>query len=228
VPVAAWDPGTTSALAPGPGSRDPAPYEGYGHGQASAKAHREYGYAMTRSGAAVGSIVFAVGQPGLMGGLVPYLITGGWHGSGAPLVLQVAGAALLAAGVGALAHTVMRFAVEGLGTPFPAAPTENLVVGGLYRHVRNPMYLAVIASILGQAAILGSVSLVVYAAILWVTVASFVRFYEEPTLSSRYGEQYAAYRRGVRGWWPRATPWRGDPVSTRSEASAPSTASASR
>jgi protein-S-isoprenylcysteine O-methyltransferase Ste14 len=183
---------------------------------------------MTRRGAAVGSFAFAVGQPGVVAGLVPYWITGGWDGSGAPLALQVAGAVLLAAGIGALAHTVIRFVIEGLGTPFPAAPTENLVVGGLYRYVRNPMYLAVIASILGQAAILGSVSLVVYAAIFWVTVASFVRFYEEPTLSSKYGEQYAAYRRAVRGWLPRATPWRGDHGSTRNEASAPSTSGASR
>jgi protein-S-isoprenylcysteine O-methyltransferase Ste14 len=122
---------------------------------------------------------------------------------------------------------VIRFAVEGLGTPFPAAPTEKLVVGGLYRYVRNPMYLAVIAIILGQAAILGSASLLVYAAILWVTVASFVHFYEEPTLSSKYGEQYAAYRRAVRGWWPRATPWKGGDGSTHSEASVASTFRAS-
>jgi protein-S-isoprenylcysteine O-methyltransferase Ste14 len=106
---------------------------------------------MTRGGAAVGSFVFAVGQPGVIGGLVPYWITGGWDGSSTPLALQVVGAALLVAGAGALAHTVIRFAVEGLGTPFPAAPTEKLVVGGLYRYVRNPMYLAVIAIVLGQA-----------------------------------------------------------------------------
>ena len=162
---------------------------------------------MTRRGAAVGSLVFTVGMPGVVAGLVPYLITGGWVGSGAPLALQVAGVALLAVGLGVLAHTVIRFVVEGLGTPFPGAPTKNLVVGGLYRYVRNPMYLAVIAIILGQAAILGSVSLLVYAAIVWVIVASFVHFYEEPTLSSEYGEQYAAYRRAVRGWLPRATPW---------------------
>ena len=112
---------------------------------------------VTRGGAAVGSLVFTVGEPGVMGVLVPYLLTG-WDGSDPPLALQVAGAALLAAGAGVLAHTVIRFAVEGLGTPFPAAPTENLVVGGLYRYVRNPMYLAVLAIILGQAAILGRVS----------------------------------------------------------------------
>jgi protein-S-isoprenylcysteine O-methyltransferase Ste14 len=176
---------------------------------------------MMRGGAAVGTLVFLVGQPGVVAGLVPYWLTG-WDGSGAPLALRVVGAALLAAGLGVLALTVIRFAVEGLGTPFPAAPTENLVVGGLYRYVRNPMYLGVIAIVLGQAALLGRVVLLVYAAILWVVVASFVRLYEEPTLSERYGEQYAAYRRAVRGWWPRATPWNGDHGGMRSDAAAPS------
>ena len=183
---------------------------------------------MTRRGALVGSIVFAVGQPGVMGGLVPYWFSDGWNGSGAPLALQVAGAALLFAGLGVLAHTVISFAVEGLGTPFPAAPTENLVVGGLYRYVRNPMYLGVIACILGQAAILGRAILPVYAAIFWVIVASFVRFYEEPTLLGKYGEQYAAYRRAVRGWWPRATPWRVGHGGTRTEASTTTASGASR
>jgi protein-S-isoprenylcysteine O-methyltransferase Ste14 len=88
----------------------------------------------------------------------------------------------------------------------------------VYRHVRNPMYLAVIATILGQAAILGSASLVAYAAIFWVIVASFVVFYEEPTLSSKYGEQYTAYRRHVRAWLPRATRWKGGDDSARSGA----------
>ena len=161
---------------------------------------------MTRGGAAVGSLLFTVGEPGVMGVLVPYFLTG-WDGTHPPLALQVAGAALLAAGAGVLAHTVIRFAVEGLGTPFPAAPTENLVVGGLYRYVRNPMYLAVLAIILGQAAILGRVTLVAYAAVFWAIVAGFVSFYEEPTLSELYGEEYDAYRRAVRRWWPRATPW---------------------
>jgi protein-S-isoprenylcysteine O-methyltransferase Ste14 len=140
--------------------------------------------------------------------LVPYALTG-WDGSDPPLALQVGGAVLLAAGSVVLAHAVIRFAIEGLGTPFPGAPTENLVVGGLYRFVRNPMYLAVIAIVLGQAAVLGRGVLVWYAAVLWATVATFVRFYEEPTLSERYGEQYDAYRRAVRRWLPRATPWNG-------------------
>ena len=164
---------------------------------------------MTRTGAALGSFLFAVGQPGVMGLLVPFWLSDGWQSLGAPLALQIVGWALLAAGIAVLAHTVIRFVVEGRGTPFPAAPTEHLVVGGLYRYVRNPMYLAVIAIVVGQAAILGRPLLLAYAAILWLIVASFVRFYEEPTLASRYGEQYAAYRRAVRAWLPRATPWKG-------------------
>ena len=164
---------------------------------------------MTRTGAAIGSSIFAVGQPGVMGFLVPYWISDGWESTGVPLAQQVAGATLLAAGVCVLLSTVVRFALEGLGTPFPAAPTENLVVGGLYRYVRNPMYLSVIASILGQATLLGQTGLVIYAGALWGFVACFVFVYEEPTLSSEFGEQYSAYRRAVRGWVPRLTPWRG-------------------
>jgi protein-S-isoprenylcysteine O-methyltransferase Ste14 len=180
---------------------------------------------VTKRGAAVGSLVFLVTQPGLMGGLIPYWLTD-WESKDPPEVLRVVGAVALLAGLAALAHTVIRFVVEGLGTPAPFAPTRNLVVGGLYRFVRNPMYVAVMAIILGQAAVLGRPVLLVYAAIFWAVVASFVRFYEEPTLAERYGAQYAGYRRAVRAWWPRLTPWSGDQRSIRTEVVSPSTASA--
>ena len=96
-----------------------------------------------------------------------------------------------------------RFVVEGLGTPAPVAPTERLVVGGLYRSVRNPMYLAVFAAIVGQALVLGRVVLLAYAALVLAVTAAFVRLYEEPTLARRYGEEYERYRREVPGWLPR-------------------------
>jgi protein-S-isoprenylcysteine O-methyltransferase Ste14 len=83
------------------------------------------------------------------------------------------------------------------------APTEHLVVGGLYRYVRNVMYIAVTTTILGQALLLGQVVLVVYAAVVWAGMAVFVLVYEEPTLAGRYGEQYEEYRRAVPAWWPR-------------------------
>ena len=93
--------------------------------------------------------------------------------------------------------------VEGLGTPAPIAPTEHLVVGGLYRYVRNVMYVAVTATILGQALLLGSRALLVYAAVAWAGMAAFVKLHEEPALARRYGAQYEEYRRAVPAWWPR-------------------------
>ena len=103
--------------------------------------------------AAVGSLVFLVLVPGVVAGLVPWWLTGWQVEEPFPywLPLRVAGVILLAAGVVVLLHSFARFVVEGRGTPAPVAPTERLVVGGLYRYVRNPMYLAVAATIVGQA-----------------------------------------------------------------------------
>ncbi len=111
-----------------------------------------------------------------------------------------------------LLHAFARFVVEGLGTPAPIAPTERLVVGGLYRYVRNPMYLAVAAIILGQALALGQAILVPYAAVFAGAVAAFVHWYEEPTLLRTFGEQYERYCREVPAWRPRLTPWDLPPV----------------
>lgn len=83
------------------------------------------------------------------------------------------------------------------------------MVGGIYRHVRNPMYLAVLAIILGQALIFSSWAVLVYGLIAAAAMISFVKLYEEPTLAQHYGEEYEAYRRAVPGWLPRLTPWRG-------------------
>ena len=156
--------------------------------------------------AAAGSAAFLVAAPGVVAGLVPWLLTG-WESSDPPAWLAVLGGALIVAGAAVLVHAFARFVVEGRGTPAPVAPTDRLVVGGLYRHVRNPMYVAVGATIAGQALLLGRPWLLAYAAVFWAVVAAFVRGYEEPTLSARYGEQYAAYRRAVPAWWPRLRPW---------------------
>ena len=115
---------------------------------------------------------------------------------------------LLVAGAGVLVHAFARFVAEGVGTPAPVAPTRELVVGGLYRYVRNPMYLAVLAAILGQALVLGRLVLVPYAAVVAAAFVAFVRGYEEPTLAWQFGARYQAYRAAVPGWWPRRHPWR--------------------
>ena len=92
-----------------------------------------------------------------------------------PSAVRVVGTALIAAGAVVLVQAFARFVREGLGTPAPVAPTETLVVGGLYRYVRNPMYLAVLATILGQALLLGQPVLFGYAFVVWLAFASFVR-----------------------------------------------------
>jgi protein-S-isoprenylcysteine O-methyltransferase Ste14 len=164
---------------------------------------------MRKSRAAAGSVVFLVLAPGVVAGLIPWWLTG-WHVK-EPLThwapLRVAGAILIAGGLVVLLQAFARFVVEGVGTPAPVAPTERLVVGGLYRHVRNPMYLAVAATIVGQALVLGQLFLLLYAGAFGLAVAAFVHWYEEPTLHRQFGEQYDSYRRAVPAWWPRRAPW---------------------
>ena len=152
--------------------------------------------------AAAGTALFFALAPGVVAGLVPWLLTG-WESEPFPLALRIAGGVLVAAGLPFLVHAFARFVTEGRGTPAPVAPTEALVVGGVYRWVRNPMYLAVGAVIAGQALLLGRWILAVWLAAFAVAVVAFVRLYEEPTLRSRHGAAYDEYRRSVPGWWPR-------------------------
>jgi protein-S-isoprenylcysteine O-methyltransferase Ste14 len=158
---------------------------------------------MRRPSAAAGSALFFAVAPGVVAGVMPWALTGWETESEWWLPLRVLGAVLIVAGGAVLVNAFARFVREGLGTPAPVAPTEHLVVGGLYRYVRNVMYIAVTTTILGQALLLGQVVLLVYAAVVWAGMAAFVLVYEEPTLASRYGEQYEEYRRAVPAWWPR-------------------------
>lgn len=165
---------------------------------------------MRRPTAALGSALFFLLAPGVVVGLIPWLLTEGWQAR-EPLPhwapMRVLGAVLLVAGLIALVGAFVRFVVEGFGTPAPVAAPERLVIGGVYRYVRNPMYVAVLAAIVGQALLLGQLGLLMYAVAAWVVVAAFVRFYEEPTLTRRFGADYEAYRRAVPAWWPRLRPW---------------------
>jgi protein-S-isoprenylcysteine O-methyltransferase Ste14 len=141
--------------------------------------------------------------------LVPWLLTGwdledpfpGW------VALRVVGAVLVVLGAAVVLESFARFALEGIGTPAPVAPTEHLVVGGLYRYVRNPIYVADAVIIVGQALLFGRLWLLLYAAAFLAVTAAFVHWYEEPTLRRQFGAEYEAYRRAVPGWWPRAGAW---------------------
>jgi protein-S-isoprenylcysteine O-methyltransferase Ste14 len=166
---------------------------------------------VNRGGAIAGSILFLFVAPGIVAGVIPASIS--QYHMGPPLLglepLRWLGVLLLVFGGVLLLETFARFALQGLGTPAPIAPTKTLVVSGSYRFVRNPMYVAVVSLILGQGLLLGDVNVLGYGLIVWLVVHLFVLGYEEPTLTRDYGAQYAAYRANVRRWLPRLTPWRG-------------------
>jgi protein-S-isoprenylcysteine O-methyltransferase Ste14 len=166
-----------------------------------------------RSGSAFGTMVFFVLAPGVVAGLVPWWLTRWEWATPLPfwIVLRAFGAALIAGGALALIHAFVAFVVEGAGTPAPVAPPRRLVVGGLYRYVRNPMYIAVIGIVVGQALLLGRLGLLLYAALIAAAMGAFARWYEELVLQQQFGAEYDAYRRAVPAWKPRRTPWSADP-----------------
>jgi protein-S-isoprenylcysteine O-methyltransferase Ste14 len=158
---------------------------------------------MNRTTAAVGSTLFFALAPGGAAVLAPWLLTG-WHtGTALPWPLRALGAVLILAGLAVIVPAFVRFVMEGRGTPAPIAAPTTLVIGGLYRYVRNPMYLSVTSAILGQALLLGRWVLVGYAAVFILIAYAFVKVYEEPHLTRVFGPAYERYRRDVPGWWPR-------------------------
>jgi protein-S-isoprenylcysteine O-methyltransferase Ste14 len=164
---------------------------------------------MRRPSAIFGSLIFLVIAPGFVAGVFPWWITGWVFRS--PLLgfylFRAMGVALIALGLPVLLDSFARFAVQGLGTPAPVLPTKHLVVTGLYRFVRNPMYVAVCAIIFGQAFLFGSVQLLIYGALIWLAFHLFVLLYEEPKLRSSFDSDYVIFCQHVPRWIPRMTPW---------------------
>jgi protein-S-isoprenylcysteine O-methyltransferase Ste14 len=160
---------------------------------------------MRQAIAALGSTLFFLLGPGTFVGLIPWLVTR-WR-IHQPLrywaPMRWLGLILLVGGLTVLIQAFARFVVEGFGTPVPVAAPERLVVGGPYRYVRNPMYLAILAAIVGQALLLGQLRLLLLPAALWPIIAAYVRWHEEPALARRFGADYEAYRRVVPAWRPR-------------------------
>ena len=165
---------------------------------------------LSRPAALVGTLAFLVLAPGTVVVLLPWLITG-WQ-SGDPFFGLAAtrwiGAVLIAAGGALLLDAFARFALDGIGTPAPVLPTRHLVVTGPYRYVRNPMYVGVVAAIIGQALLLAEGTLLAYAGLVWLASHVFILAYEEPTMRARYPTEYALYCGDVGRWLPRLTPWR--------------------
>jgi protein-S-isoprenylcysteine O-methyltransferase Ste14 len=164
---------------------------------------------MRRILSVLGSAIFLAVAPGIVAGYVPWFICG-WR-MGAPLLgtslCRVVGVLLIAAGLPVLLDSFARFATQGLGTPAPVMPTRHLVVTGLYRYVRNPMYLAVAALIFGQGLFFPSLRVLEYGIAVWAAFHLFVLLYEEPTLRKSYGPEYQEFCANVPRWLPRLRPW---------------------
>jgi protein-S-isoprenylcysteine O-methyltransferase Ste14 len=164
---------------------------------------------MTRSAAIAGSTLFFLIAPVTVAGIGPWWITR-WHfeppflGIAPPRVL---GIGLIAARLPVLIASFVRFALDGLGTPAPITPSLRLVIGGVYRYVHNPIYVALLGIVFGQAMLLGSFALVWYGAAFWLACHLFVVVYEEANLGRRFGAEYREYRVAVPRRLPRLTPW---------------------
>jgi len=164
---------------------------------------------MSRETAVLGSALFFVIAPSTIAGLIPFWMS---RWSLQPpffgfAALRALGIALIAIGVPVVLDSFGRFALQGLGTPAPVLPTRHLVITGSYRHVRNPIYLAVVAIILGQGLIFGHAGLLVYGAAFWLGFHLFVLAYEEPTLRRTFAAEYDTYCANVPRWLLRRRPW---------------------
>jgi protein-S-isoprenylcysteine O-methyltransferase Ste14 len=160
---------------------------------------------LPRWAAAVGTaLVFLIAQ-GTAVVLLPYAFTHWQPGTPLwPVMVRAVGVILIVAGGIVVIWGFVRFATEGVGVPVPTEPTSRqLTVGGPYRYLRNPLYLAIALVIAGQGLLLSRPVLLVYAAVLLAAFVAFVHWYEEPSLGRRFGEQYETYRTQVPGWWPR-------------------------
>ncbi len=165
-----------------------------------------------RASAFLGSLAFLVVAPGTVAGLVPWWISR-WRLNAPLLGLEAGrwiGVLLILVGAAVVLDAFARFTWQGLGTPAPLFPTQRLVVTGLFRHVRNPIYVAVTAAIFGQGMLFGDARLFVYGAAVWLFFHLFVLAYEEPTLLATYGPEYEAFRARVPRWIPRLRPLRPD------------------
>ena len=158
-----------------------------------------------------GTAVFFLLMPLQVAATVPWLLSRwrlrppllGWAG------FRVVGVVLIAAGAPVLLAAIVRFVRQGRGVPAPVLTARHLVVTGLYRYVRNPMYVAVVSVIVGQGLLFGSGAVLRYALVVALGFHVFVLLHEEPSLRRRFGAEYEAYCRGVRRWRPRLTPWTG-------------------
>jgi protein-S-isoprenylcysteine O-methyltransferase Ste14 len=152
------------------------------------------------------SVLFTVfGGPGFLLVLLPWWMTRWRLPVPEPAGRVWIAAALIEAGTAPLIESIVRFIVKGRGALVPAVPTQHLVVSGLYRHVRNPMYLGVFSILAGESVLFWSFDVVTELAVVAAGAFVFVLLYEEPTLRRSFGEEYQRYCTYVPRWIPRFT-----------------------
>ena len=147
------------------------------------------------------NILFTLVVPVTVGVFLPLKIAEG-HSSASGLPLTIA-CAFFAIGTAIYLWCVWDFAVFGRGTPAPIDPPKKLIIRGLYRYTRNPMYLGVLTAILGWAIFFHATTLVFYAMAVGVCCHLFIVFYEEPHLQRKFGKDYDDYRALVNRWFPK-------------------------
>lgn len=151
---------------------------------------------------ALKSLLFLILAPGIVAGYIPLVLLGRGQqvetGVFAYLALP-----LWLIGVIVLLWCFWDFLVKGRGTPAPLDPPKELVVTGLYRYMRNPMYVGVLAIIIGHFLWFKTISMIVYAAVVFLAFYLFVTLYEEPYLKKTFGTAYDDYIKKVPRWTPR-------------------------
>ena len=174
---------------------------------------------MPKTIAVLGSALFFAVAPSTVAGLVPWWITR-WEFRPPFFDLdatRAVGILLIVAGLPGLVDSFARFALQGLGTPAPIAPTQNLVVTGLYRYVRNPIYVALVAVILGQAALFGDQRLL--RTVCWCgSPSTRLSWGTRSRLRCTFGPEYEDFRANVPRWIPRVVPWRAPKIGWRQPA----------
>jgi protein-S-isoprenylcysteine O-methyltransferase Ste14 len=149
------------------------------------------------------NLFFTILQPGVVAGLIPWLILNKESGISTEepySIWQFSGIILFVFGLMVLLICIARFGFEGKGTLSPLDPTKKLVIAGLYKFSRNPMYVGVMLILAAEALFFQSVQLLVYSLFILCAFQAFIIFREEPRLLKDFGEEYKSYKRRVRRW----------------------------
>ncbi|MGC4035157.1 MAG: isoprenylcysteine carboxylmethyltransferase family protein [Chitinophagaceae bacterium] len=150
------------------------------------------------------NLFFTILQPGIVAGLIPYwIIRGKFHphvNNESLRLTQYLGELLLITGLVIMVSCIMNFAIKGKGTLSPADPTKELVVTGLYKYSRNPMYIGVSLILIAEALFFQSIYLWLYAALIIIAFNLFIIFFEEPRLRRDFGVSYEEYCKKTRRW----------------------------